>query len=48
MTTDFLRRPQVAAKVSTENKVRVVEELTRDEGVATTAAAGRRVQGDER
>lgn len=38
VTTDFLRRPQVAAKVSTENKVRAVEEFTRDESVAATAA----------
>ncbi|MER8225407.1 DUF6192 family protein [Streptomyces sp. NPDC094143] len=38
VTTDFLKRPQVAAKVSTDNKVRVVEEFTRDEAVAATAA----------
>jgi hypothetical protein len=37
-TTDFLKRPQVAAKVLAEDKVRVVEEFTRDEAVATTAA----------
>ncbi len=38
MTTDFLKRPQVAAKVSAEDKVRVAEEFARDETVATTAA----------
>ena len=38
VTTDFLSRPQVTAKVSTESKARVVEEFTRDEAVATTAA----------
>ncbi len=37
VTTDFLKRPQVAAKVSTDNKVRVVEELTRDEAVAAAS-----------
>ncbi len=40
MTTDLLKRPQVAAKVPMEDKVRVVEEFTRDESVATTAATG--------
>ncbi|MFF5315620.1 DUF6192 family protein [Streptomyces massasporeus] len=35
---DFLKRPQVAAKVSMENKVRAVEEFTRDEKVSATAA----------
>ncbi|GAU70630.1 Ku protein [Streptomyces sp. NBRC 110611] len=38
VTTDFLKRPQVAAKVSAENKVRAVEEFTRDESVAASAA----------
>ncbi len=38
VTTDLLKRPQVAAKVPTVYKVRVVEEPTRDESVATTAA----------
>lgn len=38
VTTDFLRRPQVAAKVSPDNKVRVVKEFTRDETVAASAA----------
>lgn len=38
VTTDFLKRPQVAAKVPQTDKVRVVEEFTRDEAVATTAA----------
>ncbi|HWU08979.1 MAG TPA: DUF6192 family protein [Streptomyces sp.] len=40
VTTDFLKRPQVAAKVSPENKVRAVEELTRDEHVATEVTTG--------
>jgi len=40
VTTDFLKRPQVAAKVPMEDKVRVVEEFTRDESVATTTATG--------
>ncbi|MEJ1202890.1 MULTISPECIES: DUF6192 family protein [unclassified Streptomyces] len=40
VTTDFLKRPQVAAKVPMEDKVRVVEEFTRDQSVATTAATG--------
>ncbi|RPK28912.1 hypothetical protein EES39_41010 [Streptomyces sp. ADI92-24] len=38
VTTDFLKRPTVAAKVPEQEKVRVVEEFTRDESVATTAA----------
>ncbi|MGW2690194.1 DUF6192 family protein [Streptomyces sp. NPDC001414] len=38
VTTDFLKRPTVAAKVPTAEKARVVEEFTRDEAVATTAA----------
>ncbi|MEU3282798.1 DUF6192 family protein [Streptomyces antibioticus] len=38
VTTDFLKRPQVAAKLSPENKARAVEEFTRDEAAATTAA----------
>ncbi|TDC76422.1 DUF6192 family protein [Streptomyces hainanensis] len=38
VTTDLLKRPQVAAKVPTGDKVRVVEEFTRDDSVATTAA----------
>jgi len=38
VTTDFLKRPQVAAKLSPENKARAVEEFTRDETVATAAA----------
>ncbi|MER6126293.1 DUF6192 family protein [Streptomyces sp. NPDC001795] len=38
VTTDFLKRPTVAAKVPAAEKARVVEELTRDEAVATTAA----------
>lgn len=43
MTTDILKRPQVAAEVSSEDRVRVVEEFTRNERVATTTAcfAGR-------
>lgn len=40
VTTDLLKRPQVAAKVPMEDKVRVVEEFTREESVATTAATG--------
>ena len=48
VTTDFLKRPQVAAKVSPENKVRAVEEFTRDEVVATTAASPGRVRGPRR
>ncbi|MET9648577.1 DUF6192 family protein [Streptomyces syringium] len=40
VTTDLLKRPQVAAKVPVEDKVRVVEEFTRDESVATAAATG--------
>lgn len=38
VTTDFLKRPTVAAKVPEQEKVRVVEEFTRDDSVATTAA----------
>jgi hypothetical protein len=38
VTTDFLKRPQVAAKMPQTDQVRVVEEFTRDEAVATTAA----------
>ncbi|WP_369228615.1 DUF6192 family protein (plasmid) [Streptomyces sp. R39] len=38
VTTDFLKRPTVAAKVPAAEKARVVEEFTRDEAVATTAA----------
>ncbi|MGW0335477.1 DUF6192 family protein [Streptomyces sp. NPDC003011] len=38
VTTDFLKRPTVAAKVPATEKVRVVQEFTRDESVATTAA----------
>ncbi|MFF4806137.1 DUF6192 family protein [Streptomyces sp. NPDC001351] len=38
VTTDFLKRPMVAAKVSAAEKARVVEEFTRDEVAATTAA----------
>jgi hypothetical protein len=38
VTTDFLKRPTVAAKVPDQEKVRVVEEFTRDAAVATTAA----------
>lgn len=40
VTTDFLKRPTVAAKVSERDKVRVVEEFTRDETVAVTAVTG--------
>ncbi|MFE7659058.1 DUF6192 family protein [Streptomyces bottropensis] len=40
VTTDFLKRPAVAAKVPAQDKVRVVEEFTRDEGVAATAVTG--------
>ncbi|MFD5341932.1 DUF6192 family protein [Streptomyces hawaiiensis] len=40
VTTDFLKRPTVAAKVPAAEKVRVVEEFTRDESVATTAVTG--------
>lgn len=40
VTTDFLKRPTVAAKVPAQDKVRVVEEFTRDEGVAATAVTG--------
>ncbi|CAL9672036.1 hypothetical protein SUDANB15_07464 (plasmid) [Streptomyces sp. enrichment culture] len=40
VTTDLLKRPQVADKVPHGDKVRVVEELTRDESVAATAATG--------
>lgn len=53
VTSDFLKRPEVTTKVTTVDKARVVEEFTRDEQVATTAATsllrrhGRRVQGDE-
>jgi hypothetical protein len=35
VTTDFLRRPDVAEQVPPREKVRVVEELTRDDHVAT-------------
>ncbi len=38
VTSDFLKRPEVTAKVTTVDKARVVEEFTRDEQVATTAA----------
>ena len=38
VTTDFLKRPTVAAKLPDQEKVRVVEEFTRDESVAATAA----------
>ncbi|GGP78274.1 hypothetical protein GCM10010214_62210 [Streptomyces abikoensis] len=38
VTSDFLKRPEVTAKVTTVDKARVVEEFTRDEHVATTAA----------
>jgi hypothetical protein len=38
VTTDFLKRPTVAAKVPAAEKAWVVEEFTRDEAVATTAA----------
>ncbi|MFJ4773773.1 DUF6192 family protein [Streptomyces uncialis] len=37
---DILRRPAVVAKVTAEDKVRVVEELTRDEGVAIEVTTG--------
>ncbi|CAL9673495.1 hypothetical protein SUDANB105_07698 [Streptomyces sp. enrichment culture] len=37
MTSDFLKRPEVTAKVTTVDKARVAEEFTRDEHVATTA-----------
>ncbi|GGY34816.1 hypothetical protein GCM10010384_47320 [Streptomyces djakartensis] len=40
VTTDFLKRPTVAAKVPAAEKVRVVEKFTRDESVATTAVTG--------
>ncbi|MFI8242657.1 DUF6192 family protein [Streptomyces sp. NPDC085866] len=40
VTTDFLKRPAVAAQVAPEDKVRVVEEFTRDEGVATHVTTG--------
>ncbi|WP_369035192.1 DUF6192 family protein [Streptomyces adonidis] len=39
ITRDLLKRPQVAAKVPTEDKARVVEEFTRDETAAAAAAA---------
>ncbi len=35
-----LRRPAVAAQVKQEDKVRVVEEFTRDENVAVTVTTG--------
>lgn len=38
MTSDFLKRPEVTAKVTTVDKARVVEEFTRDESVAANAA----------
>jgi hypothetical protein len=38
ITRDLLKRPQVAAKVPTEDKARVVEEFTRDETAAAAAA----------
>ncbi|GAA2229961.1 hypothetical protein GCM10010104_23820 [Streptomyces indiaensis] len=47
MTTDFLKRPQVAARVATDNKVRVVEEFTRDEGVAATARPACKAMSDD-
>ena len=37
VTTDFLKRPTVAAKVPAQDKARVVEEFTREEGAAVTA-----------
>ncbi|MEU6016679.1 DUF6192 family protein [Streptomyces sp. NPDC047515] len=40
VTSDFLRRPAVAAQVKAEDKVRVVKEFTRDENVAVTAVTG--------
>ncbi|GAA0703664.1 hypothetical protein GCM10009548_91080 [Streptomyces malaysiensis subsp. malaysiensis] len=40
VTSDFLKRPTVAAKVPEQEKVRVVEEFTRDESVATQAVTG--------
>ncbi|WP_097977619.1 DUF6192 family protein [Streptomyces sp. gb14] len=38
VTSEFLKRPEVTASVTTVDKARVVEEFTRDEHVATTAA----------
>ncbi|MEV7856989.1 DUF6192 family protein [Streptomyces sp. NPDC088183] len=38
VTSDFLKRPEVTAKVTQVDKARVVEEFTRDEQVASTAA----------
>ncbi len=40
VTSDFLKRPTVAAKVSDQDKVRVAEEFTRDEHVATQVTTG--------
>nr|WTB12141.1 DUF6192 family protein [Streptomyces antimycoticus] len=40
VTTDFLRRPAVAAQVKPEDRVRVVEEFTRDENVAAQVTTG--------
>lgn len=39
VTTDFLKRPQVAARVPEAEKSRVVQEFTRDETVAASTAA---------
>jgi hypothetical protein len=38
VTSDFLKRPEVTAKVTQVDKARVVDEFTRDEQVATSAA----------
>lgn len=38
VTSDFLKRPEVTAKVTRADKARVVDEFTRDEQVATSAA----------
>ncbi|MFE7595588.1 DUF6192 family protein [Streptomyces sp. NPDC057494] len=40
VTTGLLKRPAVTAQVSREDKVRVVEELTRDASVATEVTMG--------
>lgn len=40
VTSDFLRRPTVVSQVRQEDKVRAVEELTRDDHVAAKVTTG--------
>ncbi|MFJ9940086.1 DUF6192 family protein [Streptomyces erythrochromogenes] len=40
VSTDLLRRSAVSAHVAVEDRVRVVEEFTRDETVAATVTTG--------